>query len=115
MSLALYVDEHVHRAITIGLRLRGVDILTVQEDGYSGVSDPQILNRATELGRVLFTQDNDFLVEASRRQQEGIDFPGIIYGHQMLVSIGDCIQDLELITQAGETDDLTNSVRYLPL
>ncbi len=115
MSLALYMDEHVHRAITSGLRLRDVDVLTVQEDGLMGISDPQILNRATELQRVLFTQDNDFLVEANRRQQNSIYFPGVIYGHQMLVSIGDCIKDLELIAQVGKTEDLANSVRYLPL
>lgn len=26
--IALYMDEHVPRAITIGLRLRGIDVLT---------------------------------------------------------------------------------------
>ncbi|MCC5627323.1 hypothetical protein LC613_03750 [Nostoc sphaeroides CHAB 2801] len=29
MSVALYIDENVHRGITNGLRLRGVDVLTV--------------------------------------------------------------------------------------
>jgi predicted nuclease of predicted toxin-antitoxin system len=61
------MDEHIHRAITIGLRLRGIDVLTVQEDGRAGVSDPLVLDRATELNRVLFTQDDDFLIEANRR------------------------------------------------
>lgn len=28
MALALYMDHHVPRAITDGLRLRGVDVLT---------------------------------------------------------------------------------------
>jgi hypothetical protein len=32
VSLAVYMDEHVHSAITEGLRNRGVDVLTVQED-----------------------------------------------------------------------------------
>jgi len=27
--------EHIPRAITLGLRLRGIDILTVQEDTFS--------------------------------------------------------------------------------
>lgn len=49
MSLALYMDENVHRAITTGLRLRGVDVLTVQEDQRAGFADPLILNRATGL------------------------------------------------------------------
>ena len=115
MSLAFYMDEHVQRAMTSGLRLRGVDILTVQEDGRAGMPDPLILDRATELERVLFTQDDDFLAEANRRLQQGIDFPGVIYAHQMMVSVGDCIRDLELIAKAGEIKDMANSVRYLPL
>ncbi|MEM9214897.1 MAG: DUF5615 family PIN-like protein [Cyanobacteria bacterium P01_F01_bin.150] len=49
MSLALYMDEHVHRAITLGLRLRNVDGLTLQEDGLAGISDPEVLDRATTL------------------------------------------------------------------
>jgi hypothetical protein len=115
MSLALYIDEHVHRAITSRLRLRGVNVLTVQEDGRKGIPDPLILDRATALKRVLFTQDDDFLAEANHRLQQGIDFPGVIYAHQMMVSIGDCIRDLELIVEAGEIEDMVNSVRYLPL
>jgi len=33
VSVKLYMDVHVRRAITVGLRLRGVDALTAQEDG----------------------------------------------------------------------------------
>ena len=68
MSLKLYMDENVHGAITTGLRLRDVDVLTVQEDGYSGSPDPVILDRSTAPGRIVFTQDRDFLVEGSHRQ-----------------------------------------------
>ena len=32
MPLKLYMDHHVPRAITNGLRLRGVDVITVRED-----------------------------------------------------------------------------------
>lgn len=115
MTIALYMDEHVRRAITIGLRLRGVDVLTVQEDGLAGTPDPILLDRATKLQRVLFSQDQDFLVEASLRQAEGIGFIGVIYASQLSVSIGDCIRDLEIIAQATEPEDLANSILYLPL
>ncbi|NET55858.1 MAG: hypothetical protein F6K47_06715 [Symploca sp. SIO2E6] len=54
-------DENVHGAITAGLRLRDVDVLTVQEDKRAGFADTLVLNRATELGRVVFSQDKDFL------------------------------------------------------
>ncbi len=33
MPIAFYMDEHIPMAITLGLRMRGVDILTAQEDG----------------------------------------------------------------------------------
>ncbi|WP_199249570.1 DUF5615 family PIN-like protein [[Phormidium] sp. ETS-05] len=115
MSLALYMDENVPRQITAGLRLRGVDVLTVQEDGRASFPDPIILDRATELQRVLFSQDEDFLTEANRRQAEGVAFAGVIYGHKLRVSVGDCVRDLELLTKASEPEDLANCVQYLPL
>ena len=109
------MDVHVHRAITTGLRLREVDVLTAQEDGRRTVSDDALLERATELQRVLFSQDEDLLAEAKHRQTAGIHFAGVIYGHQLRVSIGDCVRDLELLARAAEPDDLANRVEYLPL
>jgi predicted nuclease of predicted toxin-antitoxin system len=88
------MDEHIHKGITEGLRQRGVDVLTVQEDGRTGTPDTLVLDRATELQRVIFTQDQDFLAEANRRQVEGMSFAGVIYAHQQLVTIGNCIRDL---------------------
>ena len=115
MSIGLYMDEHVHRAITIGLRLRGVDVLTAQEDGQRGALDAALLDRATELGRFLFSQDEDLLAEAKCRQAEGVPFAGVVYAHQMWVTIGICVHDLELIAKAGEPSDLANRVEFLPL
>lgn len=115
MALAFYMDHHVPRSITVGLRLRGVDVLTAYEDGRSELDDPQLLDRATELERVLFTQDDDLLVEASRRQKEDTFFHDVIYAHQLRVSIGSCIRDLELIAKAGEPDDIINRFQFLPL
>ncbi len=115
MTVALYMDVHVQRAITIGLRLRNIDVLTAQEDGYRTAEDSDLLDRATALQRILFTQDDDLLVEAKHRQAEGISFAGVIYVHQLRITIGRCLQDLELIAQACELDELANRVEYLPL
>ena len=109
------MDEHIHKGITDGLRQRGVDVLTVQEDGRTGTPDPLVLDRATELQRIIFTQDQDFLAEANRRQVEGMSFAGVIYAHQRLVTIGDCIRDLEIIAKASDLEDLANRVQYLRL
>ena len=79
MPVAFYMDHHVPRAITLGRRLRGVDVLTAYEDGTSELDDAALLDRASELGRVLFTQDDDLLAEAAKRQGEGIPFHGVIF------------------------------------
>jgi hypothetical protein len=109
------MDVHVPAAITIGLRLRGADLLTAQEDGMSRLADPELLDRATELGRVLVSQDQDLLVEAARRQREGIGFAGVLFAHQMRITIGDAISSLELIAKAAEPEDLESQVIHLPL
>ena len=108
------MDENVPLAITEGLRRRGVDVLTAQEDGRGEAPDPEILDRAMELGRVLFTRDQDFFVEASERQASGEPFSGVIYAAQTRVGIGQCIDDLELIGQAAEPAEYQDRVVYLP-
>jgi hypothetical protein len=39
----------------------------------------------------------------------------VIYAHQLRVTIGTCIRDLEIIAKAGEPGDLAGSVQFLPL
>ncbi len=115
MAIKLYMDHNVPRAITNGLRLRGVEIITAFEDGMSELDDPDLLDRAGELGSVLFTMDQDLLQEATKRQRNNLSFSGVIYAHQLRISIGNCIRDLELITKAGVTEDIFNQVLFLPL
>ena len=64
MSLALYMDVHVPRAITCSLTAAGVNVVTAQEDGCARMPDPELLDRASSIGRILFTRDDDLLVEA---------------------------------------------------
>ena len=65
--VSLCMDHHVPSAITAGLRKRGVDVLTAEEDGSARLDDDPLLNRATSLGRVLFSQDQDLLAIAHWR------------------------------------------------
>ena len=115
MSITLYMDVHVPAPITRALRRRGVDVITAQEDGAREFPDDELLERATTLGRALFTRDEDLLAEATARQESGRSFPGVIYAHQLRVTIGRCIDDLEIISTAGEPEDLQNRVEHLPL
>jgi hypothetical protein len=115
MPLKLYMDHHVPRAITMGLRLRHVDVITAYEDPTHEIADADLLDRVTDVGRVLFTQDDDLLAEATQRQRTGVAFGGVIYAHQADVSIGQCVQDLEVIAAAGSEADVADRVLYLPL
>lgn len=115
MSVSLYMDVHVPFAITAGLRLRGVDVLTAQDDDTTRLLDDKLLDRATALGRIVFSRDADFLREANLRQQRGIPFNGVVYAHQLEVSIGQCVADLELIAKVYEPQDIADRVEFLPL
>ena len=85
MSLKLYRDHHVDAAITEGLRQRGIDVLTCRDDGTTTWEDKDLLERATQLGRVFFSQDDDLLVIAHQWQDENRSFAGLIYGHQLVL------------------------------
>jgi rRNA-processing protein FCF1 len=115
MAVTLYMDHHIPKAITVGLRLRDVDVLTAFEDGADQLADDALLQRAQELGRALFTQDDDLLEEAAKNQRAGVPFSGVIYGHQLRVTIGVCVQDLEIIAKSGEAKDVENQIIFLPL
>lgn len=109
------MDEHVPYAITEELRLRGIDVLTVQEDNRRQTDDDILIDRATELGRLLFSADPDMLRHATRRQRTGSAFSGVIHADFSEVSIGQCVRDLELICGAGSEEEFAGRVYYLPL
>lgn len=111
----LYMDVHVPRLITEGLRRRGIDVLTAQEDEATEFDDPDLLRRTTELNRVLLTQDQDFLQIAAEWQENGIAFRAIIHAHPLHAGIGEIILDTELILTAAEDEELWNRVIHLPL
>jgi len=115
VAVGLYMNANVPRAITDGLRLRGVDVLTAQQDGSAGLSDWDLLNRASTLQRPVFTFDDDLVAIASRRQRRGISFAGVIYAHPLHISVGACINELEIIAKAAEAEELANRTEFLPL
>jgi len=88
-------------------------VLTTFEDGRHRLSDPELLDRATQLGRVLFSSDEDLVVEARRRQKNDDEFAGVIFAPQDL-PVGLSIEQLELIAKVGEPKDFVNSLLFLP-
>src|SRR5215213_3864762 len=112
MPLSLYMDVHVPTAVTAGLRRRGVGILTSHEDGTDFADDVELLERATSLRRLLFTQDMDFLRIAGESRTEHC---GIVFARQNTCSIGTLIDNLQLIAEACREEEMRNRLLFLPL
>jgi hypothetical protein len=72
------------------------------------------LDRATALGRVLFSQDEDLMAIAHQRWQTTREFAGVVYAHQLAISVGQAVRDLELVAKVLDLDEMRNRVEYLP-
>jgi hypothetical protein len=114
MGVALYLDVHVPGAIAEQLRRRQVDVLTAIEDGWQQRSDEELLQHAFEMRRVLFTQDIRFRALAEEWQRDGQPFAGLLFGHQLRGTIGQYVEDLELVAKASEADEWVSRIEYLP-
>jgi hypothetical protein len=108
------MDHCVHGAITNGLRQRGVDVLTSHDDGTAAWDDDKLLDRATALGRTLFSQDDDLLAITYQWLRAEREFAGPVYAHQLNITIGQAVSNLELIAQAMNPEDMRNRIEFIP-
>lgn len=115
MTLSLYADHHVNSAIIEGLRRKGIDVVTAFEDGFGRRADADLLARAYELDRVVFTQDVDFIVIADEWLAAGRPFAGVVFAHQLKVTIGQAIRDLEIVCRVLTLRETANQLIRLPL
>ena len=106
-KIRFYADEHVSKAVVRALRRRGVDVLRTPEADMLSASDREHLARAREEGRVIFTQDDDYLRLAAET-----DHAGIVYAPQE-TPIRAVIAGLMLIYQVLEAEEMQNHVEYL--
>jgi predicted nuclease of predicted toxin-antitoxin system len=53
----IYADEQFPRPVVKALRELGHDVLTVQESGNAGFTDPEVLKFATANDRIVLTQN----------------------------------------------------------
>ena len=107
-EIRYYADEHVAKAVASGLRLRGIDVLTVGEAGLLAASDAEHMAFALAQGRVVFTQDDDFL----RLATQGVQHAGIVYATQQ-TPIGHIVRGLVLIQQVLSAEEMVGVVEFL--
>ena len=106
--IRFYTDEHVGKAIAKGLRLRGIDVLTCQEAKMLHATDEEHLAFAKTQGRVIFTQDADFIQLHTKGQLHH----GIVYTPQGK-RVGDVVNGLTLIHQVLTAEDMINHLEFI--
>jgi predicted nuclease of predicted toxin-antitoxin system len=108
-TICFHLDEHGAKALANGLRRLGIDVTTTFEVGLAGASDEEQLAYSLAQGRVIFTQDDDFLcIHAA-----GIPHAGIAYCHQESRSVGELIRGLVLMWEIYDTEEVRNRIEYL--
>jgi hypothetical protein len=86
-----------------------------QEENTAEFPDNELLDHALKLGRIVFSQDKDFLIICTWRQRSGIDFGGVVYASQLRLSVGQIIRDLHFLATILEPEEMTNQLLWLPL
>ena len=109
--LRYYFDEHIKAPIAEQLQVRDIDVLTAQKSRQSRkkILDPEQLAFATSLGRVMVTEDSDFIPLAYSQ----LPHAGIIR-LQANLTIGDAIEALEVAAKVMEPEEMLNQLLYLP-
>jgi hypothetical protein len=108
-TIRFHLDENCTRAIARGLRHHGIDVTTTPEAGLLGATDEEQAACALPAGRVIFTQDRDFL----RIHAAGIAHAGIAYCEKDTRSIGEIVDGLVLIWQVYEPEEMAGRVEYI--
>jgi hypothetical protein len=89
--------------------------VTSQQDGTGRAADLDLLLRSTQIGRVLITQDEDFLVIAATWQDAGWEFNGVVFARHDPSRTRWYTDDIELIAHCCAVSEVANQVIHLPL
>ena len=109
MSVRFHLDEHISAHVAAGLRRRSIDVTTAVDAGLGGATDIAQLEFAASAGRVVVTQDDDFL----RLHAQGLPHAGIAYCGQQSMSIGEMLRRLVLIHDLLSPEEMAGRVEFL--
>ncbi len=103
--VSFYLDESLSPEIVTQLSMRGIDIIR----GPLRADDLVHLERATEMGRVVCAEDDDFLKLAA----QGKEHAGIIKSVNDKHSIGDWVRFISFVHTLSTADEMWNNVTYV--
>jgi predicted nuclease of predicted toxin-antitoxin system len=110
VALKFYFDTHIARVVAEQRRARGVDVVRCEEVGMAQASDKEHLEYATEQGRIMVSQDEDYARLDAYWRQAGRTHAGIMKvspDYQAEAQISHMVQQLLFYVaaeQAGAVD-----------
>jgi len=113
LPLRLYADECVNGRIVIGLRRRGVDIVTSEDQGLISASDSDQMTRAIALGRTLVTCDHDFFTITNDLMTRQAPFPGIFF-IQPRATIGEAVRIIAEAAKVLDAPTMESRIEWVP-
>lgn len=112
----LLADEGFHGGATDGLLAHRpeLDLVRVQDVGLAGADDPTVLAWAAANDRILLTHDAATIpAHAYDRVRAGEPMPGVFVANGM--TVGDIIDEVLFIDDAGAAGEWAGQVVFLPL
>ena len=103
-------DEHIELSIVTGLKLLGIDAISVNEAGKRESDDEEILSFSNENERVIITRDSDFI----KLHKRGAKHAGNVFIPKFL-ALGKIIGEIEKVSMLFEPEHIKNIVIYIPL
>lgn len=103
-EISLLFDEHIPSSTAQELRNRGIEVEAVYETELQSASDEEIVKYAIETGKVIVTQDSDFLE---------LEEQGLIFLTEPL-EIGELTRELLQVVQRLEKEEVQNSRIFIP-
>jgi predicted nuclease of predicted toxin-antitoxin system len=78
VALKFYLDTHIAKAAAVQLRSKNVDVMRCEEVNMAEASDEEHLVYATNHGRIMVSQDDDFNILNVQWQEVGRSHAGIM-------------------------------------
>ncbi len=116
MSIRFLADADLNQAIVSGTSLReaAIDFLSAAEADLEGIHDPDVLDVAARLGRILVSHDVSTMpVHFARFLREGKQSPGVLLVSQA-AALGEVVDALVLVWSASSPADWANQIHHLP-
>ena len=116
MSIRFQADNDLKFGIVKAVRRRepAIDFASAQEAGLEGVSDPELLDRATSEGRVLVSHDRRTMLDHFRAHlAAGKTSAGVLIVSQG-APIGLVVEAIVYVWLLSDPLELRNQAHYLP-